>query len=116
MFKSNSRLQHWYDKYNKLYFDGELPECQVGWSDQLEGCHLAGQSIQYIDEDSGHEHHVIAISSKIAEIDFAFVQMVLLHECAHIKLIKSCGYAKHGKKFEEEMLRLAMRGAMKGIW
>ena len=43
----------------------------------------------------------------------AFSKLVLLHEMAHIKVWP---YEWHGIQFNEEMLRLAQLGALRGLW
>lgn len=112
MYKPDKRLQKLYVKYNKLYFDNSLPsDVQVGWVAYPEdSVHIAETAT--LDEDNGVIHHTIYIGESIRSLD-TVVKMTLLHEMVHVKIHP---YNKHGRKFDEEMLRLASRGAFNKLW
>lgn len=113
MFHPDKRLQRWADKYDKLYFDSSLGDVTVGWDDELpaktEGLTIG---IQEVDETKLTFFRV-GINPSMKEGTTNALLLTLLHELAHVKLYP---YMKHGKRFQDEMLRLASRGAMKGLW
>ena len=112
MFKPSSRLQHWYDKYNKLYFDGELDtEAEVGWNDELPEDTL-GQTLAFTEAEGNHSYFRISISTQLLPF-VEITKQTVLHEMVHIKLHP---YMKHGKRFNSEMLALAAKGAFNGLW
>lgn len=109
MFKPDLRLKRIYDTYNRKFFDNALPhDTRVGWNDELEGYAL---TIGIDDEESKHRIFVVYINPNFHS-GVEQYRLSLLHECIHIKLYP---YMKHGRKFDEEILRLASRGALKGI-
>jgi hypothetical protein len=111
MFKHSPRLKKIYNTYNRKFFDNTLPhDTQIGYNDEMEGKH--GLTLGIFDDESNHLFFFIYISPT-THSDKAQLKLTVLHECAHVKLYP---YMKHGKRFEEEMYRLAGRGAMKGLW
>lgn len=112
MFKQNNKLQRWYSKYNKEFFDGALPkEVQVGFNDAIPDDHGVQITVN-LDYPPGHEITQIHLNEESHRSNRQ-LKMSLLHEMAHIKLHP---YSKHGKRFESEMLVLASKGAFKEIW
>lgn len=97
MFKADTKLKRWYDKWNRAYFDGTLPEAEVGWEDQLPD-KRHGQTMVFEDEETSLD----CASFK------EWVELVLMHELAHVKLYP---YTWHGQRFKDEIRRLVMRGA-----
>lgn len=64
------------------------------------------------DEETQHTFFVIYFHPGYhASLDM--IKMSVLHEMCHVALHP---YMKHGRKFQEEMKRLAMRDAFEGIW
>ena len=93
-----------YRKYNKLYFDGALPQdVDVFFSP-------AEDSYGQVQEEAGG--WTLQINPKYSP-DHRMWKMVLLHEMAHLAVHP---YPSHGAKFQAEMLRLATAGAFKGLW
>lgn len=116
MFKPYKRLQKWYDKYNKLYFDGKLPKAEVGLNDELEGTkpnlECYGITVSFTDDDTKTTVVQIHINPEL-HVTFDQARLTLLHEMVHIFLFP---YDKHGKKFHDAMKTLAIKGAMDALW
>lgn len=112
MFKPSKLLKTQYDKANKYYWDGELPDdVSVGWNSELTKEAL-GMTVIVEDEETNHRIIQIHLHTDIKHLKGVWL-MTLLHECCHVKLHP---YMKHGRKFNEEMLRLAGRHAFYGLW
>src|SRR5690348_14172497 len=112
MFKADRRLKNFYDKSNRLYFDGKLPvDTEVGWNEELDTIYY-GLTLGFSDEDTKHSFFQMHISTALKGFP-EIARLTVLHEMAHIHLYP---YMKHGKKFQDEMIRLAVRGAFKGLW
>lgn len=111
MFKPDRWLKEYYIKANREFFDGKLPDAQVGWNDDMEKA-AYGITISVQDDDAKHTSHTIHIS-KLIKPFWEVSRLTLVHEMAHVKLFPD---VRHGKKFQEEMVRLAIRGAFKNLW
>lgn len=98
-------LRRWYREANARWFGGALPEDVDVLYAPYAGCSAVAM------RDAG-ENFFIQINPAFA-LDRKMVQLALLHEMAHIALWP---YKKHGQRFEDEMLRLAAAGAMRGKW
>lgn len=114
MFKPDKRLQKWYQKYNKLYFDNRLPaSVTVGW-DEEEPDAARVHGVIFTQEDDGIDATVAFIrldpAKHVGSID---QRQSLLHEMCHLKLLP---WQQHGKRFNNEMRRLAMLGALDDLW
>lgn len=108
-FKPDKRLKNFYVKANRLWFDGTLPsDTVVGWNSEIPGY---GLTLGIEDEDTKHTFYIIYIDKK-KHYDFRQSLLTLLHEMAHVKLRST----RHGMKFEEELVRIAIRGGFKGLW
>ena len=108
--KPDKRLKSRYDRYNKAYFDGTLPgDTKIILSETIANY---GLTIAIEEEDSKHLFFVVYINPTM-HYDGRQMAGTLIHEMAHCKLYP---YMKHGRKFDEEMKRLAMRDAFRGIW
>ena len=114
MFKPDARLKALYLKYNKAFFDGALPvDTIVGYSEEISDA-LWGLTVSVETEEAKHRYFCIYLDPVLKPPEMHRMRkMVLLHEMCHAKL---CPNMRHGKLFEEEMTRLAIRGAFKGIW
>jgi SprT-like family len=112
MFKPSSRLQTIYRTYNRKYFDGELPDIQVGFN-ELDGLYATLAVSVWTSEEDGLEHTMLQIHVDPAK-HFGAEQLraTVLHEMAHVKCLPD---RHHGKKFKEEMTRLFLRGAFWGL-
>lgn len=113
MFKPDKRLQNYFDKFNKAYFDGSLHDVTVGWDDELkeltEGLTVAIQE----EDDTRMLFFRVNMNVSLKGGTTNVILLTLLHEMCHVKLYP---YMKHGRRFQEEMKRLALRDAFKGIW
>jgi hypothetical protein len=104
--KSDRQLKRFYNTYNRLYFDGKLPECHIWWEPL--GGSTFGDCL-YLEEEKVWR---IRMNPFMAGWKSVY-RFTLLHEMVHVKLSP---YLKHGKKFNDEMLRLAEQGAFNNIW
>jgi len=116
MNKPARNLERIYRTYNRKFFDGQLPHDTRIWfvsidNEDARTC-THGVTLGVEDKETKHLSFEIFINPD-THIDRSQVRLTLLHEMAHIK---NYPYMGHGKRFEEEMLRLALRGAMKGLW
>lgn len=101
--KSDRQLVRWYQKYNRLYFGGQLPDAYV-WYEVPAGAYADCNLVEGVWR--------VRINPALAGWP-QIAQWTLLHEQVHIKLHP---YKKHGKRFDIEMLRLAHEGAFDDLW
>lgn len=111
-FKPDKRMQAWFKKYNKWYWDNKLPNVQVGWANGLSESMAVACTIGVTDDETKHTIFVIYLDPALKPYNNICL-LNLLHEMAHVALFP---YIQHGKKFDDEMLRLASRGAFDGRW
>ncbi len=95
--KSDRQLKRWWSKYNRLYFDNGLPDAIVYW----EAVSSAYETHQVVDGV-----HVIRVYPALLGWQ-SVARLTLLHEQAQQRLYP---YQRHGKRFNQEMLRLAEPG------
>lgn len=109
MFKQDKRLKRLYLKYNRLYWDNLLPlDTLIGYDEGTTNC----AEVNVLEHEEGKKVFVVHLNPK--EIHSLTDRcMHLLHECCHIRLYP---VLHHGKVFQEEMIRIAVRGAFKGLW
>lgn len=114
MFKPDARLQKWYQKYNRAFLDGQLPpDVQVGYN-ELEGMYGTLAVNIWTSEEDGLEHRVLQLHiDPRKHYGSEQTHMTLLHEMCHVKLLP---WRKHGRRFQEEMKRLAGRDAFEEHW
>jgi predicted SprT family Zn-dependent metalloprotease len=111
---TEKELTRLYTRYNKKYFDGKLPqEIPIKLIDMSKtengGLH------------TGIDYHGLRLDNIYLDSTFkgydALLKFFLLHEMAHAKLFpQPDGADPHGQQFDDEMMRLAFRGAFKGLW
>lgn len=111
---TEKQIQSAYRKYNKKFFDGKLSaDVPVKYVD-MSGTNHCGLSTMFASD--GLLLQVIYLDSRLKEFDL-LMRFSLLHEMCHIKLHPiSTEPDPHGLEFNDEMVRLAFRGAFKGIW
>ena len=103
MNKSERYLAYWYGKYNRLYFDSQLPDAKIWW-EPISGTYADCQLVDGIWR--------VRLNPSLSGWP-QMMKLTLLHELVHIKLHP---YQKHGKRFNDEMRRLAGRGAFDKLW
>lgn len=97
-------------RYNRDYFDGKIPkDLRIWWNDRIKDY---GLTIGISDKDTGHVFFDIYINPDNHH-GRAQVLLTLIHELAHVRLHPRIG---HGRDFQEEMQRIALRGGLKGLW
>ena len=101
--KSDPQLKRWYQKYNRLYFGGTLPDAFV-WYEVPAGAYADCQLVDGVWR--------VRINPSLAGWP-SIARWSLLHEQVHIMLWPN---RNHGRKFQAEMLRLAEAGAFKDLW
>ena len=110
--KKTINLQRAYSRFNRLYFDNDLPkDAVIQWAN-LEGldrwaqCIFCGKSARRFDRVYIEISEELRYCSRTALFS-------LLHEMSHLQ--PPC-VVTHGKEFDRRMLSLAKRGAFTGIW
>jgi len=110
--QSDKRLRNCYLKFNRQYFNGELPDNTVLF---WEPCSLDTAAVCC---------PVFEISDGCFEIKLdpalkgekCYWRMVLLHEMIHVAVWKKHPKHQHGKTFEDEKNRIYALGALKKLW
>ena len=125
--KSDRYLLSWFCSYNKKYFGNRLPETLICWSimkpnsdgdtpigRQLRPCKIRYRVVGKKWTIFKNDRPTILISNDLRTRNWeSIARWTLLHEMCHLALpIKLV----HGPRFHKEMLRLAKRGAFKGLW
>ena len=109
---TSKNLRRLFTTYNRKYFGNKLPKYKVVFSNYLVRVNLFG--------DCDVKKHRIRIASDINRKRWNVItKETLLHEMCHAKCKHNASQGEdewHGPKFEKEMLRLAKKGAFKGIW
>lgn len=97
-------LQKVFREYNRRWFDNSLPDdvdCLFSPVDDCYGLVLQTEG-----------NWLLQINPKYA-MEGRLWRLTLLHEMSHLRLHP---YRLHGKKFQEEMKRLAVMGAFRLLW
>lgn len=106
---TEKQLNSLYKRYNRKYFDGKLPaEVPIKFVD-MSATNQGGLCTTVASD--GLVLNVIYLDSTFKEYD-NLLKFFLLHEMVHCKLPAN----DHGKEFDDEMMRLAFRGAFHGLW
>ena len=113
--RSHRTLKRLYNEYNRKYFSGKLPSIEInfitpGQMKKFFGLNRATCAVTCFKEGTT-ETVAIYISRNFLKC-WRYVRADLLHECVHVAHPK----ADHGKVFQDEMKRLAMRGAFEDVW
>ena len=103
-----------YRRYNKKFFDGKLPQhVPIKFVDVPKNSFCGLTTMVAVD---GLALQAIYLDKALKERD-SLIKFSLLHEMVHVKFNPiSTAVDAHGPEFEDEMIRLACRGAFKGIW
>ena len=109
--QSDKQLVHWYHRYNREWFNGELPADTILYWEPPPDSH-ADTCPVYEVADGKFEIRLDPALKGVPD----YWKILLLHEMAHLKLWPTHSRHQHGKIFQEEMQRLALAGAMKTLW
>jgi hypothetical protein len=115
-----TKLQKYFQIYNKKYFGGALPPVTLRWADMKHFGHYFAREHEMFDiftneVVSVRTEHVIELG-KWSTNNRSVWRMTLLHEMCHLKLRDKKRAASHGRLFNQEMKRLAASGAFHGLW
>lgn len=106
------QLHGWYKRYNKKYFDGRLPaEIAMSYED-MSASPNGGLCTTY--SEPGLLIHTIHLDKRFQDCD-QLVKFFLIHEMAHMAAYPN-EKAAHDQAFQDEMIKLAFRGALKDLW
>ena len=109
--QSDRQLKNWFQKYNRLYFNGELPDNTIiHW----EPCSADNANTCPVYEVADNCFKILvdpAISGQPK-----FWKMILLHEMCHIAIWRKHLKHEHGKAFQAEKNRVYELGALKNLW
>ena len=99
---TSAALQRRYRFYNREYFENRLPRrMKVRFVKSI-----SGRVMGDVNEDEIRVSRYYCRADKTAHL-------VLLHEMAHLSIGR---WFSHGSIFDEEMTRLACKGAFSDIW
>jgi SprT-like family protein len=107
---SDRQLKHWYDKYNKAYFGGALPEAVVYWEPSA-GNHAVTCPVFEV-SDNVFEIKIDPALKGVTQ----FWKQTLLHEMIHVRIWKQHPKHQHGKLFQDEKDKLYAQGALRKLW
>jgi hypothetical protein len=110
---TEKQLKSLYKRYNRKYFDGSLPADIPLKFENMSATTHCGLTTMFASE--GLFLPVIYLDSTFKEYE-PLTKISLLHEMTHIKLHPRALEDAHGQAFDEEMMRLAFRGAFHGLW
>lgn len=108
---SDKQLSHWYAKYNREWFAGELPHDTVIWWEPPSDSQGITCPVYEV-RDGKFEVRLDPSLKGVPD----YWHLLLIHEMVHIKLWPIHNRHQHGKVFQQEMIRLALAGAFKTIW
>lgn len=106
---SDRSLKHWYDKFNGLYFNGELPQIVIYW-EPLSNADGSTCPVYEVD----HGQFQIKLDPSIKGFPCLW-KITLLHEMVHVKLWVKHPKHQHGKLFQTELSRIFNLGAYKKL-
>ncbi len=109
--QSDRQLKNWFLKYNRLFFNGELPEStNIHW-EPSPGDHASTCPVYEV-SDNVFE---IKIDPALKGV-IQFWKMTLIHEMIHVALWRKHPKHQHGKLFQAEKDRIYALGALKHLW
>ena len=116
-FKPSAKYQRLYNRYNKLYFSGELPPCIVGTAPLLKIEYVESKVLGKPEKLSGGEYALLSrdgdqpyiiIDKGTTVFHIVIARQSVLHEQIHLYL----GTRGHGKEFKDQIRRIAALGAL----
>lgn len=106
------QLQRTYARFNKKWFDGRLPaEIAMSFEDMKQTPN-GGLCTTY--QEPGLVIHTIHLDRQFENCD-KLLELFLLHECAHIAAYPN-EKTPHDQAFQNEMIILAFKGALRDLW
>ncbi len=111
MLVSDRQLKTWYCKFNRKYWNGELPEDTILYWEPLSAD--AGVTCPVFEVADGK--FVIKIDPMYSGMKKVW-KTILLHEMCHVRLWPNHSRHEHGKIFQQEKDRIYALGALKDLW
>jgi hypothetical protein len=109
--QSDRQLKMAYSKYNKLYFNNELPDNTVLiWEPTPKNDAVCCPVYEVVDNC-----FEIKIDPALKG-EPAYWRMVLLHEMIHVAIWRKHPKHQHGKVFTDEKDRIYALGALRKLW
>lgn len=106
------QLHNTYKRFNKKWFDGRLPaEIAMSFEDMSQTPN-GGLCTTY--SEPGLLIHTIHLDKQFQNCD-KLLELFLIHEMAHMAAHPN-EKVPHDQAFQDEMIRLAFRGALKELW
>lgn len=110
---SDPALRRAYLKYSDRYFESKLPFGLTVYWEPASGNLGETFEIETLDDTGGEPELGIRIDP-VLRFSGKMWRFTLLHEMCHVKMYPD--FLSHGKKFQQEMMRLANLGAFKKLW
>jgi len=112
---TEQQLQQFYRGFNETYFNGNLPDIPVTYSDEIYSQFGAlGMTTCHSGDKTGETCH-IRLASQFKDASSTILEAEL-HEACHVSLEGQQDTDDHGPKFQKCMKRLANADAFEGIW
>lgn len=108
--QSDRQLKNWFNKYNRQFFSGELPDVVVFW-EPAAGAHAVTCPVFEV-ADNVFE---IKLDPALKGVP-SFWKIVLLHEMCHVAIWRKHPKHQHGKVFQQEKDRVYALGALRHLW
>lgn len=100
---SDPTLRRLYLRYNKLFFNGELPlEVAIYWAPLGDAVGMSEDAPASLKKEGAS--YLIRIDPVLGGLP-RFIRQTVVHEMAHIKLFKQ-NISDHGKEWDKEIQRL----------
>lgn len=107
------QLQATYKRFNKRWFDNRLPaEIAMSYEDMTASPN-AGLCTTY-QEPGSPPIHSLHFDRRFQDCD-TLLKFFLIHECCHISAYPR-EVIPHDQSFQNEMIILAFKGALKDLW
>lgn len=107
------QLQAVYRQYNKKWFDSRLPADVAMSFEDMSASDKAGLCTTY-HETGSPPIHTLHFDKAFQAYD-QLLKFFLIHEMAHVAAYPN-EKAAHDQAFQDEMIKLAFRGALRELW
>ena len=109
--QSDLKLKHWFAKFNRTYWSGELPEHTIIFWEPPRDAQATTCPVYEVD------HGQFQIKLDPAHKGCPdYWKILLLHEMCHLALWLKHPKHQHGKLFQQEKDRIYALGALKNLW